>query len=90
MTRKRCVKLLMAKGYDRNTANAIAAEAVVAYGSYAKGFEQTMNIKSAIENLNVSALLDVIEKFCTTVAEASAAFVQTFKEAYSDSDNGMS
>lgn len=84
MTRKRCVKLLMAKGYDRNTANAIAAEAVIAYGSYAKGFEQTLQIKSAIENIDFFALRDVIENFCTTVVDAVAAFTRTFKEAYSD------
>ena len=80
----------MAQGYDRNSAKEIAAEAVIAYGSYAKGYEQTLQIKSAIENLNVSALLDVIEKFCITVAEASAAFAQTFKDAYvsEEKENG--
>ena len=69
MTRKRCVKLLMAKGYTRNGANIIATEAMIAYGSYAKGYEQVEKIKIKLANMNFSVLRDVFDRVCTTVSE---------------------
>lgn len=42
MTRKRFIKLCMARGYSRNEANALAREDIEAYGAYSVLFTVTL------------------------------------------------
>ena len=53
MTRKRCIKLLMAYGYTRNLAQARAAINLFKYGSYARAFaalEPHLRVRAALRD----------------------------------------
>lgn len=84
MTRKRFVKLLMAKGYDRNEANATAEYARMSGRSYAEAYK--------VHPASVSNLMDIIgpalhnfgvqlEKMANALSKAVAAFGEAYKDA---------
>lgn len=83
MTRKRFIKLMMAKGYSRNSANRIAVTAQEKGATYAEMHEAAITF-----NRIVDAIMPAITKVAKTVgtmvkaaAEAVAAFAKTFQEA---------
>ena len=70
MTRKRCVKLLMASGYDRNGANRIATIAMNAYGSYSKGYREALEFKKKIHEIDFETIVKSIGRAFTALGEA--------------------
>ena len=81
MTRKRFVKLLMAAGYDRNEANAHAADARKTRIKYSTAFI----VRSKLNDLNISALSDAVRiigdtavKLAYALSKAAEAFTQAF------------
>jgi hypothetical protein len=87
MTRKRFIKLLMAKGYSRNGANEIAADVLKDGYTYAEAYDQLTRILPLIEAIckqlpdAVRAATEAIAKIATAAVEALRAFVDTFNAA---------
>ena len=80
MTRKRFVKLLMARGYSRNGANDMATLARAKGYSY----EKTYRLATAIPDL-VDRIAPVIANFAESVKKVAAALAagfSAFGEAY--------
>lgn len=84
MTRKRFVKLLMAKGYTRNEANAYAANARkcgIEYRTACIAYRQ-------LAGIDIPAFCDAVRKIIYTTARvaqaitnATAAFVKAYRES---------
>ena len=84
MTRKRYVKLMMARGYDRNGAQLHASVAVTVYGSYERGFvaepfsvPDFSFLKSAYDTM-IEAMAEVLRKMMPALASclrAAADFI---------------
>lgn len=77
MTRKRFIKLMMAKGFQRNAANILAEKAISTYGSYQAYFDHRASMNSALmkaekafRNLSRSIIYaaDTIARNCNQVA----------------------
>lgn len=79
MTRKRFVKLMMSRGYSRNSANTIAAH-VSDYGSYKAMYDSipTCLNKTIIEA--VCETSEIIQRFAISVRSAVDAFVKAYKD----------
>ena len=87
MTRKRFIKLQMAQGYDRNTAEAIARRARAAGWSYAVAFGNLTAARRIVAGM-VDGLKSVLEPVCAWVSQiaqamiaAGAAFQKVMEEA---------
>lgn len=89
MTRKRFVKLLMAKGYSRNDANEIAEGAREDGSTYAEGFDQVTRLLPAFQDIMpriveaIQVTVDAIWKMSCAMVEATKAFCDTFQDAMS-------
>lgn len=86
MTRKRFVKLLMAKGYSRNSANAAA----ICAQNKGYSYETAYRLATAIPNL-VDRLAPAIKNIADTawkMSKALAAGFAAFGEAYRAALNG--
>lgn len=87
MTRKRFVKLLMAEGYSRNSANKIADDVLADGLTYAEGYDMVIRLQPLIDSLTASLpeairyVTEAISKFAIAIGEAAGAFVDTFKAA---------
>lgn len=89
MTRKRFIKLQMAKGYDRNKAGALAA-AVRAHGKTYAAAEAQDWPQGAVVRL-VDSLTPVLEEVAATfkrVGMALAAGAVAFRAALAGGDDG--
>lgn len=86
MTRKRFVKLLMADGYSRNEANALAVDAR-RYG-YSKVYNAESAMRAAkinLNNIDITAVCDAIRKFADIAQKMAVAIgkaVTAFAEVY--------
>lgn len=90
MTRKRFVKLCMANGYSRNSANRIA-DAVVADG---KTYAEVYKALSAVKKLTaaivpavsetVQRIIEVFGKMMNAVSAGAAAFSKAFSAAMTE------
>lgn len=84
MTRKRFVKLLMAEGYSRNSANKIAQDVLADGMTYAEGFDQVTRmlpvIQEALQRMSeaIQPVVDAIWKTSCALVEAVKAFSDTF------------
>lgn len=83
MTRKRFVKLLMAKGYDRNLANDMAMVAQKKGYRYEKAYCVATGIPDLVDNL-APAIVNLV-KTVSKLATALGAGVSAFAEAYAAS-----
>ena len=90
MTRKRFVKLAMATGYSRNSANRIA-DAVVADGkTYAEVYKALLAVKKLTVAF-IPALSEAVERFtkaaskmAISIGKASAAFAKAFQDSMAE------
>lgn len=79
MTRKRFVKLLMAEGYSRNSANNVADATIMCGYSYAEGYAHVTNLLPLIEAVAVrfgkavQKFADSIDKCAKAMSEAASA-----------------
>lgn len=83
MTRKKFVKLLMAKGYSRNDANSVAASVQerrltydAAYGIYCVFPDAAAMMQEAFEKL-----AKTVQKMVSAFFDAAAAFNDAFRES---------
>lgn len=83
MTRKRFVKLLMAKGYGRNGANDMAALAQAKGYSYEKAYRLATAIPNLVDSLApaIVNLTESIKKMTTALAAGFSAFGEAFHAA---------
>lgn len=88
MTRKRFVKLLMAAGYDRNKANALAADARSRGIEYSTAYitgKSTLSVGINWNDVNINAICDVVRKIADYAQKAAQAVLKAtvaFVEAY--------
>ena len=89
MTRKRFVKLLMAEGYSRNSANDIAGDVVKDGYSYAEGYDHVTRLLPLVQAFceklptAVRAATEAFSKLATAIGEAARAAADTFYAAMS-------
>ena len=89
MTRKRFVKLLMAEGYSRNGANAIAEDVLKDGYSYAEGYSHVVRILPLVQAMlpavsdAVQTAAEMIGRLARAVCDAASAAVQAFSAAMS-------
>lgn len=90
MTRKRFVKLLMANGYSRNSANKIADDTLKDGYSYAEGYDQVTRLLPHVQDL-VGSIADAalkaaatLAKFATAMGEAARAAAEAFNAAMNE------
>ena len=89
MTRKRFVKLLMAEGYSRNSANTLADDVIADGYSYAEGYSHVIRILPLVEALAgpladaAQKAADALGRVARAVGEAASAAVQAFSAAMS-------
>lgn len=83
MTRKRFVKMLMAKGYDRNGANCVAWEARRKGYSYEKAYRLATAIPDLVDRLGpaIVKLGETIGKMAAALGAGFAAFGEAFHAA---------
>lgn len=69
MSRKRFIKLMMARGYSRNMAAMLATE-VSRYGSYSAMYQQLVPITTLVEVLldMVRGMLNALAVICDSIA----------------------
>ena len=90
MTRKRFVKLLMAKGYDRNIANKIAAEDNAKGKTYAEGYAEFEQVEKLLDMLvpawtkTMERVTKVVEKVAQAISEGAAAFSKAYAAAMAE------
>lgn len=83
MTRKRFVKLMMSRGFDRNTANWLAAQARCGGKSYAEvyaadGHYQINNFPQL--DISFEQVAEAAKRAVAALAAGFAAFSKAFKE----------
>lgn len=80
MTRKRFVKLLMAKGYDRNWANDMAMVVQEKGYSYEKAYRMATGIPDFVGNLApaIVNLAETVSKLATALGAGFAAFCEAY------------
>ena len=80
MTRKRFVKLLMAKGYDRNWAKDMAMVAQKNGYSYEKAYRMAAGIPDLVDNLTpaIVNLVETVSKLATALGAGFAAFAEAY------------
>ena len=86
MTRKRFIKLLMSKGYDRNGANNIVAIARDKNINYAAAYKAVICGKELTDAM-IPAIVQTCEKVITAIGcicKAVAAGVAAFSKAYTE------
>ena len=89
MTRKRFIKLLMAEGYSRNSANKIAEDVRNDGMTYAEGFDQATKMLPVIQDTlqrmmdAIQPVVDAIWRVSCALGEAVKAFHDTFQAAMS-------
>ena len=83
MTRKRFVKLLMAKGYSRNTANGMATLAQAKGYSYEKAYRGETAIPNLVDSLApaIAAMAETIGKMAAALAAGFSAFGEAYRAA---------
>jgi hypothetical protein len=87
MTRKRFIKLLMAKGYSRNGANEIATDVLKDGYTYAEAYDQLTRILPLVQAITpevtdaIKKATEAIAKVATATVEAARAFIDTFTAA---------
>lgn len=83
MTRKRFVKLLMAKGYDRNRANDMAMVAQKKGYRYEKAYRMATGIPDFVGNLApaIVNLAETVSKLATAIGAGFAAFCEAYISA---------
>ena len=85
MTRKRFVKLAMANGYSRNSANRIAEKVPTSGKTYADAYTALLAVKKLWAAL-VPAMTETVERLTkafSKVAKALSEGVSAFSKAYS-------
>ena len=83
MTRKRFVKLLMSAGYDRNEANAHAADARRCWMQYSAACA----VYSKMAEIDITAFCDSVRSIVITAARVAAALSNAavaFAKAYQE------
>lgn len=80
MTRKRFVKLLMAKGFDRNLAKDMAMVAQKKGYSYEKAYRMATGIPDLVDNLTpaIVNLAETMSKLATALVAGVAAFAEAY------------
>lgn len=89
MTRKRFIKLQMAAGCDRNTAEALARRARAAGWSYAEAFGNLTAARRIVAGM-VDGLKSVLEPVCAwvrQVARAATAAGAAFQKVMEEESN---
>ena len=90
MTRKRFIKLMMARGYDRNGAHKLAAEARKANRSYAEYFLFYTSFEKKLQDAVCAvgeAIPRVVEQLlgvAKALGESVKAFCDKFAEVWSE------
>lgn len=82
MSRKRFIKLMMARGYSRNTAAALAAQ-VSRYGSYAVMYQQYPSIPTLTQILPdiIRGMYNALAVIFNAIAEAFFGLAESFRRA---------
>lgn len=82
MSRKRFIKLMMASGYSRDVAAALATQ-VSQYGSYAAMYQQFMPIKTFAEVLPdaIRGVYNALAVICDSIAEAFSSAAASMRRA---------
>lgn len=83
MTRKRFVKLCMARGYSRNEANEMAREGIGTCGSYSELFVIMLMCSSDFHKEFCEAVqyaVDRIQEFCGRLADEIHRIVRLLQE----------
>lgn len=90
MTRKRFVKLAMANGYSRNSANRIAGAVVADGKTYAEVYKALLAFKKLTATIT-PALSEAVERFtkaaskiATSLGKAAAAFTKAFQDSMAE------
>lgn len=89
MTRKRFIKLQMAQGYSRNTAEALARRARAAGWSYAVAFDKLTAARCLIAGMadGLKSVLDPVCAWMRQVARAAAAAGAAFQKVMEEANN---
>lgn len=84
MSRKRFVKLMMARGYSRNTAAALATQ-VSRYGSYAAMYQQYPSIQTLTQLLPnmIRGMYNALAVICDAMAMGFSNFAESMRRAAS-------
>lgn len=82
MTRKRFVKMLMARGYSRNSANFYAEAVVAGGGSYREEWQRLEVKHRAVEAITQRsvALREAVERLSTAIVKGFSAFASAIRE----------
>lgn len=82
MNRKRFVKLMMARGYSRNTAMALAAH-VSRYRSYAVMYQQLTSVPTllSVPASTIHGIYNALAGMCDAVAAAFSGFAESMRRA---------
>ena len=82
MSRKRFIKLMMARGYSRNTAAALVTQ-VSRYGSYAVMYQQYPSIPTLTQILPdmICGMFNALAVICDAIAEAFSGLAERFRRA---------
>ena len=87
MTRKRFVKLLMAEGYSRNSANKIADDLRMDGYSYAEGYDHIVRLVPLVQAMipvvadAARAAAEAIGKIARAACDAATAAIRAFNAA---------
>jgi len=86
MTRKRFVKLMMARGYSRNEANALALVARYKGDSYEKAYRMATIIPDLVDRLTEAFenVVDTAWRMAKALTAGFAAFGEAFRSAMED------
>lgn len=82
MSRKRFVKLMMARGYSRHLAAALATK-VFQYGSYAAMYQQLTSIQTFADVLPdaIRGVFNALAVLCDSAATAFSSFAASMRRA---------
>ena len=87
MTRKRYIKLMMAEGFDRNTANAFAEQVQAEGKSYSEDYADHVRLFRRIDFdalcVAMQNVTDTIRRVGKALCSAVAAFSKAYTEAMS-------
>ena len=88
MTRKRFVKLLMSKGYDRNEAQELARVSILlgksyedAYNEYGYHWASFKNIDMEAVYAAMSQVAETAKRICNALTAGFAAFGEAYRSA---------
>lgn len=87
MTRKRYIKLMMAEGWDRNTANYMAMRVREHGMSYAEDYAAEERLYSRLHPIDIDALFAMMKNVTDTIWRVSKALhsaLDAFGKAYRD------